>query len=179
MTRSRWIALLLMASFATFFVGGMHLRFSPLTLVLGWFAGVLTIAWLWTRWSERRARQHWLAVLEDPNGAIFTESARSDLIRALDAWEDARLSERKLFDELLVRRREAFLAAAREAVSVFDQSASTELLSTFLTRILHAYRDDDSFMRSFLDLLEGTDRAELWRLVASVGGEEVPYDSPD
>ncbi len=151
-----------MASFVIFFVGGTHFRFSPVTLVLVWFVLVLAVVWTWTALAERRDRAHWLGRLLDEDHSIFAPAARLELIHALSIWQDARPTERKVFDEALSQRRAEFLDAVGSALYDIRHNAAATPLN-FLGAILLAFQEDRQFCSDVLAHLEGEPSAEVWR----------------
>jgi len=156
----------LMASFVIFFVGGTHLRFPPLTLVLVWFVLVLAVVWTWTAIAERRERAQWLRRMSDEDGSLFAPAARDQLVHALKAWQEARPTERKVFDEALALRLPEFLDAVGSAVFALSHDAASyyaTLSDDFLGPILRAFQEDKPFCANVLAHLEGEPSAEVWR----------------
>ena len=173
---SPWIVLSLMASFVTFFVGGTHLRFRPLSLVATWFGLVLAISWVWTRIAEKKARDRAFARLEDEHTDIFLPARREELVAALRVWVDAPPGEYRRFDDLLGRRRLAFLENFNDAVEKVRSGAGA-VPPAYFVRLLEAYGDDGAFCRNFFTPLEGEFRIDLWRRLLEAAEDALEGDT--
>lgn len=177
MSSNVWMTFLLMASFVTFFVGGTHLRFRPLSLVTAWFGIVLAVAWTWTRISERRERERWFSRLDDDHTDLFAPARRADLVRALHVWSNAPRGEYRRFDDLLGRRRLAFLENFGEAVEKVRTAGMDAVPAAYFVRLAEAYRDDGAFCRAFFAPLEGEFRVDLWRRLLEAAEEALEGDT--
>jgi hypothetical protein len=175
--KSRFLAVALMAVFVMFFVGGMHLRFSAVTLVATWFAAVLVVASVWTRWSERRERDRWLLRLHASDAELFAPGQRPELLRALLAWQSAPFRERFAFEQCLERRSTALRRAAEDAVVALrrgERDAVPEGYFSAIFETYRAYRPDDPFLLELLNELRGEFCPDVWR--ALVAAAETAFE---
>lgn len=173
----RWMLILLMASFVTFFVGGTHLRFRPLSLVTTWLVLVLSVSWIWTRLSEKREREQTFQRLDDAHTDLFLPAHRAALVRALVVWSAAPPGEYRRFDELLGRRRLAFLENFGQAVEQVRNGAAEAVPAEYFTRVLEAFRDDGAFCRAFFEPLQGEFRSALWRRLLEAAENALEGDT--